>query len=238
MSPWKMRQPPGDSWELAHFVRQREIWARRLRSPTPSHQNVSEQFNPATTSSEKDVFFLPRWRRNSIFLTNTYDLLFHNTYKTNIYLFVIHLSFSYSKATPAVESCNSSKLSKRNYYLNTHSPGYDQWRNQWMQTKIFLYFNKHDISFLPPATLGDVCTKGKHMAGWGTMLLAGRSRVRIPDEVIAFFNWPNPSSRNMTLGSTQPLRKMSTRNLPGGKGRPAHKADIRDSFAPPLFYYW
>jgi hypothetical protein len=26
-------------------------------------------------------------------------------------------------------------------------------------------------------------------------------------------------------GSTQSLREMSTRNLPGGKGRPVHKAD-------------
>jgi hypothetical protein len=29
----------------------------------------------------------------------------------------------------------------------------------------------------------------------------------------------------MALGSTQPLTEMSTRNLPGGKGRLAHKAD-------------
>jgi hypothetical protein len=29
----------------------------------------------------------------------------------------------------------------------------------------------------------------------------------------------------MTLGSTEPLTEMSTRNLPGGKGRPARKAD-------------
>jgi hypothetical protein len=36
-----------------------------------------------------------------------------------------------------------------------------------------------------------------------------------PDEV-NFFNWPNPSSRTMALGSTQPLTEMSTRNLPGG----------------------
>jgi hypothetical protein len=28
----------------------------------------------------------------------------------------------------------------------------------------------------------------------------------------------------MALGSTQPLTEMSTRNLPGGKERPAHKA--------------
>jgi hypothetical protein len=46
-----------------------------------------------------------------------------------------------------------------------------------------------------------------------------------PDEVIGFFIWPNPSSRTMALGSTQPLTEMSTRNLLGGKGRPARKAD-------------
>jgi hypothetical protein len=43
----------------------------------------------------------------------------------------------------------------------------------------------------------------------------------IPDEVIGIFNWPNPSSSTMALGSTQPLTEMSTTNLPGGKGRPA-----------------
>jgi hypothetical protein len=36
-----------------------------------------------------------------------------------------------------------------------------------------------------------------------------------PDEVV-FFNLPNPSSRTMALGSTQPLTEMSTRNIPGG----------------------
>jgi hypothetical protein len=46
-----------------------------------------------------------------------------------------------------------------------------------------------------------------------------------PDENIGFFNSLNPSSRTMALGSTQPLKEISTRNLPGGKGRPAHNAD-------------
>jgi hypothetical protein len=48
-----------------------------------------------------------------------------------------------------------------------------------------------------------------------------------PDEV-EFSNLPNPSGSTMALGSTQPLTEMSTRNLknkPGGKGRPAHRAD-------------
>jgi hypothetical protein len=47
----------------------------------------------------------------------------------------------------------------------------------------------------------------------------------IPDEVIGFFNLPNLSSHIVTQGSTQPLTEMSTRNLPGGKGQPAHKAE-------------
>jgi hypothetical protein len=56
------------------------------------------------------------------------------------------------------------------------------------------------------------------------VLQAGRSRDRVPMRWI-FVNLPNPSSRNMALGSTQPLTEMSTRNLPGGKGQPARRAD-------------
>jgi hypothetical protein len=46
----------------------------------------------------------------------------------------------------------------------------------------------------------------------------------ISDEVIGFFNLSNPSSRTMTLGSTHPPAEVSTRDLPGGKGRSARKA--------------
>jgi hypothetical protein len=56
------------------------------------------------------------------------------------------------------------------------------------------------------------------------MLQAGRSRVRVPYEVDSFFNLPNPSSRTMALVSIQPVTEMSTRNLPGGKKRPARRA--------------
>jgi hypothetical protein len=64
--------------------------------------------------------------------------------------------------------------------------------------------------------------------GWGTMLQAGRSLDRVPIRSLDFFKWPNPSSRTMALGWTQPLTEMSTRNLPGrgGKGRPVREADI------------
>jgi hypothetical protein len=46
-----------------------------------------------------------------------------------------------------------------------------------------------------------------------------------PDEVIEFSNLPNPSSRTMPLGSTLPVTEISTRNLPGGKVRPAPRTD-------------
>jgi hypothetical protein len=57
------------------------------------------------------------------------------------------------------------------------------------------------------------------------MLYARRSPVRVQDEVDFFFNVPNPSSRNMALGSTQPLTEMSTTNFHGGIKRPARRAD-------------
>jgi hypothetical protein len=41
----------------------------------------------------------------------------------------------------------------------------------------------------------------------------------IPDGVIGFFHWPNPSGHTVALGLTQPLTEMSTRDISwGGKG--------------------
>jgi len=40
----------------------------------------------------------------------------------------------------------------------------------------------------------------------------------IPGGVTGFFSDVFPSGRTMALGSTQPLVKMSTRDIPGGKG--------------------
>jgi hypothetical protein len=57
----------------------------------------------------------------------------------------------------------------------------------------------------------------------------------IPIEVTGFFIWPNPSSRIMALGSTQSLTEMSTRNLPGGKGRPARKGENFTEICEPIF---
>jgi hypothetical protein len=71
------------------------------------------------------------------------------------------------------------------------------------------------------------------VVGRGTMLQAGRSPVRVLDGV-DFFNLPNPYSHTMALGSTQPLTEMSTRNLPGGKGQPAHRADNLAAICEPI----
>jgi hypothetical protein len=50
-------------------------------------------------------------------------------------------------------------------------------------------------------------------------------------KLLDFFSLPNASSRTMALGSTQPLREMSTRNLPRVEGRPAPKAHNLTAFA-------
>jgi hypothetical protein len=64
------------------------------------------------------------------------------------------------------------------------------------------------------------------------MLQVGRSRVR----VYWIFSWANLFSRTVALGSTQPQWEMSTRNLSGGKGRPAHKVDNLSVICGPIFY--
>jgi hypothetical protein len=70
--------------------------------------------------------------------------------------------------------------------------------------------------------------EGTHgsIVGWGTIHRKLEDHGLIPNEVIGFFNWPNPSSLTMALGFTQLLTEMSTRNLPVGKGRPVNKADV------------
>jgi hypothetical protein len=72
------------------------------------------------------------------------------------------------------------------------------------------------------------------VVGWGIMLQAERSRVRFQMRSSDFFNWPNPSSRTMTLGSTQPLTEMSFGNHPGGKGRPARGPDSLTTICEPV----
>jgi hypothetical protein len=63
----------------------------------------------------------------------------------------------------------------------------------------------------------DVGARGSVVV-WGTMLQAGRSRVRFPMRSLDYSIY---LILPMALGSTQPLIEMSTRNLPGAKERPA-----------------
>jgi hypothetical protein len=49
-----------------------------------------------------------------------------------------------------------------------------------------------------------------------------------------FLNLPNPSSRTMALGLTQPLTEMCTRNIPGGKKRPTRRADNFAAICEPI----
>jgi hypothetical protein len=61
------------------------------------------------------------------------------------------------------------------------------------------------------------------------MLQAGRSRVSFPMKLSDFFFFSIYlilPSHTMALGSTRPLTEISTRNLLGGKGRPARKDDL------------
>jgi hypothetical protein len=60
------------------------------------------------------------------------------------------------------------------------------------------------------------------------------SWVRFPIRSLDFFGLRNPSSRAVALESTQPLTEMSTKNLPGGKGRPARKADKVTAVCEPI----
>jgi hypothetical protein len=58
----------------------------------------------------------------------------------------------------------------------------------------------------------------------------------IPYEVIGFFDSSNPSSRIIALESTQPVTEMNTRNLPGGKRRPAREPDRLTAICESIVY--
>jgi hypothetical protein len=68
------------------------------------------------------------------------------------------------------------------------------------------------------------------------MLQAGRALVRYEMRSLNVFNLPNPTIRIMSLGSTQPLTEMSTRYIPGGKGRSARKAENLTAICEPIVY--
>jgi hypothetical protein len=74
-----------------------------------------------------------------------------------------------------------------------------------------------------------------NVVGWGTMLQGGKSQVRFPMRSLDFLIDLILPAAQWALGSTQPLTEMSTRNLPGGKGLPARKADLT-AFSEPIIY--
>jgi hypothetical protein len=89
---------------------------------------------------------------------------------------------------------------------------------------------------LKPDFLSDNVT---YMIYWGFSWLrhyatSWKVAGSFPDDVIGFFNCPNPSSRTMDLGSIQILTDMSTRNLHGSKGQPARKADNLTAICEPI----
>jgi hypothetical protein len=81
----------------------------------------------------------------------------------------------------------------------------------------------HQFQFLPLGELNVIFSAV--VARLGHYATSRKVVGLIPDGIIGFLNLPNPSSRTMALRSTQPLTQMSTKNLPGDKGRPARKAD-------------
>jgi hypothetical protein len=111
--------------------------------------------------------------------------------------------------------------------LLSHSflPSLIVWRWRWRRHAL----PKRRLSF---NGLHDVIGAHNIIVGWGTMLQAGRSWVLFLMRSLDFFNWPNPSSRSMALGSTQPLTEMSTRNIHVGKGWLARKADLTAIWEP------
>jgi hypothetical protein len=72
------------------------------------------------------------------------------------------------------------------------------------------------------------------VVGWGTMLQVGKSRFRFPMSSLDFLNLSAPSSLTTALESTQPLTEMSTRNLPGSKGRAARKVHNLTAICEPI----
>jgi hypothetical protein len=75
---------------------------------------------------------------------------------------------------------------------------------------------------------------GTRLRSWLRQHATSRKVAGSIADIIGFFSWPNPSSRTMVLGSTKPLTEMSTRNLPGGKGRPVRKADNLTAIFEPI----
>jgi hypothetical protein len=96
-------------------------------------------------------------------------------------------------------------------------------RHLWRKLFITQMINNHCVHLnhcIHPSSLVIYLRRGG-----GHYATSWKVEGSIPHEVTGFFNWHNPSSHAMALGSTQPLTDISTRNPPGCKGWPVRKAD-------------
>jgi hypothetical protein len=105
------------------------------------------------------------------------------------------------------ERCETSLWEKRNKRrcIHLYVSYYIKWllycEKPFIRALLFYYFktfNLHNCSWLRH------CATSRNVAG------------SIPDGVIGTFRLHNPSGRTMTLGSTQSLTEMSTRNISWG----------------------
>jgi hypothetical protein len=95
------------------------------------------------------------------------------------------------------------------YFHTTTVDTYKVSRGTYYYNLLYLLFIRYSFMHYLAGSRGSV-------VGWGTVTSRTVTGSSL-DEVNVFFNWPNPSSRTMALGSTQPLTEMSTRNLPEEK---------------------
>jgi hypothetical protein len=92
----------------------------------------------------------------------------------------------------------------------------------------------HNDACLLFGAIYQIC-RGSRYRSWLRHCATGRNVAgSIPDEIIGFLSWPDPSSRTMSLGSTQHLTEMTARNLPRPKGQPARKADNLTAICEPI----
>jgi hypothetical protein len=74
----------------------------------------------------------------------------------------------------------------------------------------------------------------QRLTAWATARPTSRKIAGSRPDVTEYFNCPNPSSRTMALGSTQPPTEMNTRSLFRGKGRPARKTEKLTAIFEPM----
>ena len=105
----------------------------------------------------------------------------------------------------------------------------------WSKHVMFLKNNKGVVTDGNYAYLCDYVGARGGLFGWGTALLAGRSRVRFPMFVLEFFIDIILPTALWPCGSTRPSTEMSTKNISWGWMRPVRKADNLTIFMRRMF---